>query len=55
MESKNIEMWSVFEELSEHNQDIMILLAKGIQFAQQTAEKKTPNPKKSDPVKSEAT
>lgn len=39
MESKNTDMQSIFNELSEKNKDLMMLLAKSVKYAQQAAEK----------------
>ncbi len=48
MGSKKLEMETIFDDLTDKNKDMMILLAKSIQFAQQNTEEKTKKPPKKD-------
>lgn len=40
MENKNADMQAIFSKLSEHNKDILILMAKSIKIAQETGKQK---------------
>lgn len=42
MENKDINMQNIFNELSEKNKDIMILIAKSIKVAQESEQIKKP-------------
>jgi hypothetical protein len=39
MDSKNIEMQNIFNELSERNKDVMLLIAKSVNIAQENPKK----------------
>lgn len=42
MASRNTDMQAIFSELSERNQDILILIAKSVKVAQEVAEQPSP-------------
>lgn len=48
MESRNTDMQAIFNELSEKNKDIIILIARSVKVAQEAAEQPCKSPVKID-------